>query len=330
MAVYTHLQHEEIEAIRAAYGNWKSLSVSPISEGIENSNYLLEITGQNDENEKAIFTIFEQRTRNEDVPFFLALMEHLQGCGVMIPRPIPLQNGAMMHRIRDQKMGVVFSYLHGRSLLGERLQHAPVMCFEQLGATVAKLHDGVAGFKETRQNDLALAGWQRLYEAIAPEADRIVEGLGQFIEQELHFLQRHWPQDLPTGVVHADLFPDNVFFEGDKISGVFDWYFACNDAYLYDVMITMNAWCFLENGQLNHSKARALLRAYHQRRPISAAERTQLPILARGAALRFLLTRSYDWLNQKEGAIVKVKDPLEYLHKLRYLQAWHADSEYVE
>ena len=190
--------------------------------------------------------------------------------------------------------------------------------FAALGGALARLHLAVADFAARRDNDLSLAGWRKLYEDCRPRADEVEPGLAAELGTELDALERSWPRDLPQGVVHADLFPDNVFFRGESVSGLIDFYFACNDAFAYDLAICLNAWCFESDRSFNVTKARLLLGQYRAQRPFGAAEFEALPLLARGSALRFLLTRLYDWLHHPAGALVKPKDPKEYLMKLRF------------
>jgi homoserine kinase type II len=197
-----------------------------------------------------------------------------------------------------------------------------------LGDALAHFHLAGADFPMFRANDLSLPGWRPLVKAIGAGADEVVPGLAAEIEKELSYLEQRWPSDLPEGVIHADLFPDNVFFLGDKVSGLIDFYFACNDTLAYDLAICLNAWCFEADGSFNITKARAMLQAYEGVRPLSEAELKWLPTLARGGALRFLLTRTYDWLNTHESALVRTKDPNEYLRKLRFHQRVKSYRDY--
>lgn len=316
MAVYTHLQQEEFDALAEAYGLGMLHRVMPIAEGIENSNFLLEYERPGEARARAILTVYEKRVKREDVPFYLSLMEHLAGRGMPSPRPLKRRDGASFSEVRDGKRAAMVTFLPGQSVTAPAAAH-----MRALGASVAQLHAAVNDFPLQRENDLALSGWQRLFALIEGEADDIALGLSYLMRQELDFLEKHWPNELPSGVVHADLFPDNVFFEGERVSGLIDWYFACTDAYLYDLVITMNAWCFDAQGKLDTALSSAFLSAYAQGRPISRDEAALLPILARGAALRFLLTRAYDWLNRQEGALVTVKDPMEYARKLAFHQS---------
>lgn len=322
MAVYTHLQHEELTALAEAYGLGMLQRAMPIAEGVENSNYLLEYSGHAGALERCILTIYEKRIEVADIPFYLSLMEHLSAKNIAAPRPLRRIDGEYVSSVRNEKKAAMVTFLSGKSVTAPQAVH-----LRGLGHTIAELHEAVSDFSLSRANDLSLAGWKRLFGAIDSRANEIMPGLAQVIEKELKFLEQAWPHELAKGVVHADLFPDNVFFEAEHLSGVIDWYFACTDAFLYDLIIAMNAWCFDGQGAFSSSHAAELLSAYHAKRPISQDERAILPILARGAALRFLLTRAYDWLHRQEGALVNVKDPLEYYHKLVFHQSlMHAGS----
>jgi homoserine kinase type II len=197
-----------------------------------------------------------------------------------------------------------------------------------VGGALARLHRAGGSFTMTLPNNLGVAGWQRLYEACGPRADEVQAGLGAELAGELAFFATAWPGSLPTGVIHADLFPDNVFFRDRELTGLIDFYFACTDAFAYDLAICLNAWCFEPGGDFNVTKARLLIGNYRDERPLDAREIAALPVLARGSALRFLLTRLYDWLNQTEGALVRPKDPLEYLKKLRFHRGIAGPAEY--
>jgi homoserine kinase type II len=211
------------------------------------------------------------------------------------------------------KPAAIVTFLSGRSL-----RRATTASCALLGQALAGLHLAASGFSLTRNNALGLNGWQRLHEACGHLADTVEPSLDVEVQDELRELVALWPRDLPTGVIHADLFPDNVFFQQDRVTGLIDFYFACNDLLAYDLAICLNAWCFESDYTFNVTKARALLEGYRSHRDLSAKELAALPILARGAALRFLMTRLYDWLHQVEGALVKPKDPREYLRKLRF------------
>jgi homoserine kinase type II len=317
MAVYTEVSDEELTAFLARYHIGALLSFKGIAEGVENSNYLLKT-----EQAQFILTLYEKRVCREDLPFFLGLMEHLAERGLPCPTPVHDRSGATLQQLAGRPAAVI-SFLNGYSVRRPRVEHCgPV------GGALADLHLAGVDFGIARQNALSLTGWRQLAEATADKADRLAAGLAEEIQNELRTLEGIWPNDLPRGVIHADLFPDNVFFRGELMSGLIDFYFACNDLFAYDVAVCLNAWCFEEPNAINITKARALLRGYNERRHLSEAEVHALPILARGAALRFLLTRLYDWFNTSESAMVKPKDPLEYRRKLRFHQAVRSPSDY--
>jgi homoserine kinase type II len=307
MAVYTDVGDDELRTFAACYEIGAVLSCKGIAEGVENSNFLVTTERGN-----FILTLYEQRVRPADLPFFIALMEHLARGGVPCPTPLKGRDGVALRALCGRPAALV-TFLSG--MWPRRIQ--PFHCAE-LGRALADLHRAGASFAAVRPNDLALAGWRRLARSCAARAAEIRPGLAEEIDAELDRLEAGWPRDLPRGVIHADLFPDNVFFRDREISGLIDFYFACTDFLAYDLAICLNAWCFESDGSLNVTKARLLLDGYRRVRALSAAELAALPLLARGAALRFLLTRLYDWLNQKEGALVRPKDPLEFLRRLRF------------
>ncbi len=307
MAVYTDVPDEELKAFIAEYAIGEVVSCKGIAEGVENSNYLLRT-----ESAAYILTIYEKRVDPADLPFFLALMEHLAAQGIACPTPIHGKDGKALRRLCGKPAAIV-SFLDG---LWPRRIH-PFHC-AGVGGALARLHNASAGFAQSRINNLSLAGWEGLYRACVPRADTVKAGLADELKRELEDLKRLWPKSLPQGVIHADLFPDNVFFRGETVSGIIDFYFACTDFFAYDLAICLNAWCFESDGSFNVTKARAMLAQYRAGRALDAAEIADLPVLARGSALRFLLTRLYDRLNHTEGALVKPKDPLEYLQKLRF------------
>jgi len=307
MAVYTDVPDDELKRFLADYALGEPVSCKGIAEGVENSNYLLKT-----ETGTYILTLYEKRVDPADLPFFLGLMDHLARKGIACPTPVHGRDGRALRQLCGRPAAIV-SFLEG--LWPRRIE--PYHC-AALGDALAGLHEAVADFRETRPNALALEGWRKLFEASQARADEVQPGLAAELGAELDLLGRSWPRDLPRGVIHADLFPDNVFFRGDAVSGLIDFYFACTDFLAYDVAICLNAWCFEADGSFNITKARMLLGHYRAKRPFSPAEFAALPILARGSALRFLLTRLYDLLNRKEGALVRPKDPLEYLAKLRF------------
>ncbi|MGH6750084.1 MAG: homoserine kinase, partial [Methyloceanibacter sp.] len=293
------------------------VSCKGIAEGVENSNFLLRA-----EQGTFILTLYEKRVQPQDLPFFIALMEHLAAHGIACPTPVKAKDGAALRSLCGRPAALV-TFLDG--LWPRRI--LPFHC-SGVGGALAKLHLAGAGFAMRRPNNLSVAGWRPLYEACKPRAHEVKAGLAEELGQELAELEQRWPRDLPEGTIHADLFPDNVFFLGDKVSGLIDFYFACNDTMAYDVAICLNAWCFESDGSFNITKARTMLQAYEGVRPLSEAELKWLPTLARGAALRFLLTRTYDWLNTDENALVRTKDPNEYLRKLRFHQRVKSYRDY--
>jgi homoserine kinase type II len=307
MAVYTDVPDDELRAFLADYALGEAVSCKGIAEGVENSNYLLRT-----ERGTYILTLYEKRVDPADLPFFLALLDHLASKGIACPTPIHAKDGKALRQLCGRPAAVV-SFLDGMWPRRIEAQHCSA-----IGGALAQLHRAVGDFRLKRANALALEGWQKLYQSCAARADEIAPGLTQELGEELDALTRLWPKDLPAGVIHADLFPDNVFFRGREVSGLIDFYFACNDFLAYDIAICLNAWCFEADGSFNVTKAKLLLRSYRAARELTREEIDVLPIFARGSALRFLLTRLYDRLNHPPGALVKPKDPLEYRQKLRF------------
>ena len=317
MAVYTELSETDLTGFVAAYPVGALLSCKGIAEGIENSNYLA-LT----ENGPFIITLYEKRVTPHDLPFYLGLMLHLQSRGIVCPLPVTGHDGQTV-RMAAGKPGALFTFLNGLPVRRPTRQH-----LASLGGATARLHLAAEGFAASRPNTLSLEGWQQLAEATLPRADEVAPDLAASISGEVEYLSRCWPTHLPTGIIHADLFTDNVFFRGEEVSGIIDFYFACNDMPAYEIAIVLNAWCFEPDGQFNSTKARAFVNAYHAVRPLGEAEREALPLLCRGAALRFLLTRLYDRLNPVPDALVTPKDPLEYWAKLRFHQGVGGIAEY--
>jgi homoserine kinase type II len=317
MAVYTDVPDEELRAFIAEYAIGEVISCKGIAEGVENSNFLLRT-----EAGTYILTLYEKRVAPADLPFFIALMEHLAAHGIACPTPVKARDGIALRQLCGRPAALV-SFLDGmwpRRIL-------PFHC-AGVGGALAKLHLAGAAFALERANNLSVAGWRSLFEACRARAHEVRPGLAQELGAELDALERAWPRDLPGGVIHADLFPDNVFFRHEEVSGLIDFYFACTDFLAYDLAICLNAWCFEPDGSFNVTKARLMLASYRAVRPLSAEEFAALPLLARGSALRFLLTRLYDWLNHPPGAFVRPKDPLEYLQKLRFHRSVTQPSAY--
>lgn len=310
MAVYTSIPDDALEALLTRYEIGRPTALQPIAEGVENSNFrLLTSTG------RYILTIYEKRVEPRDLPFFLALMDHLSARGIACPVPIHDRTGLSLQTLCGKPAAIV-SFLEGRS--PKRIDAA--RC-QALGRTLAALHAAVEDFSGHRANALSVTSWRPLFEACCRSPAPLPAGLAELVAPALETLETSWPNGLPAGVIHADLFPDNVFFEADAVSGVIDFYFACNDLFAYDVAICLNAWCFEPLGDYNLTKGRAFLQGYRAVRPLNPGEIEALPTLATGAAMRFLLTRLYDWLNQVEGALVKPKDPMEYAKKLAFHQS---------
>jgi homoserine kinase type II len=317
MAVYTEIGDDELRDFTALYELGEVLSCKGIAEGVENSNFLLTTARGN-----FILTLYEKRVAKADLPFFIALMDHLAHQGVACPTPVRAKDGEALRELCGRPAAIV-TFLTG--MWPRRID--PRHC-AALGEALARLHLAGAAFAMRRRNDLGPAGWRRLYETCRARADEVQPGLAAELGGELAALERAWPQGLPQGVIHADLFPDNVFFRDHALSGLIDFYFACTDFLAYDLAICMNAWCFEPDLSFNVTKARLLVARYRAVRPLAEAELLALPLLARGSALRFLLTRLYDWLNQTEGALVRPKDPIEFLKKLRFHRGIGGPSAY--
>ncbi len=311
MAVYTEVGDAELEAFLAEYDIGEADSFKGVAEGVENSNYLLATTrGQ------YFLTLYEKRVNPRDLPFFLGLMDHLAARGINCPRPIHGRDGNALRTLVG-KPAAITTFLHGLWPRRILLQHC-----RPVGEALAALHLAGQDFSLKRPNALSVAGWRPLFDGSRGHIDPALQAE---LQSELDFFEQSWPAGLPSGVIHADLFNDNVLFLHDRLSGLIDFYFACNDAFAYDVAICLNAWCFEADGSFNATKARALLQGYGGVRPLGEDERKVLPLLARGSALRFLLTRLYDWLHTPADALVKRKDPQEYLAKLRF----HRDTKSI-
>jgi homoserine kinase type II len=317
MAVYTDVAAEELAEFLKNYDIGELLSYKGIAEGVENSNFLMHTSKG-----AYILTLYEKRVAEGDLPYFLSLMAYLAEHGVSCPQPAKNRSGAVYATLAGRPAAII-NFLEGMWPRRPNAAHCA-----GVGEALAKVHLAGRDFPLFRANPLSVAGWRPLFERAADRADNVQIGLRDFIARELEYLEAHWPKDLPVGVIHADLFPDNVFFLGDKLSGLIDFPFSCNDILAYDVAICLNAWCFEPDHSFNVTKARALLNAYGRTRPLAEAEQKALPLLARGAALRFLLTRLVDLLNVPEGALVKPKDPLEYVRKLRFQQGVAGLNDY--
>jgi homoserine kinase type II len=317
MAVYTEVTDEALRSFLGDYDLGALLAYRGIAEGVENSNYALRTEAGD-----FILTLYEKRVDPADLPYFLALMEHLAARGVACPLPVQGRDGQAL-RCLAGRPAAICTFLPGVWPRRVRPEHcAP------LGEALARLHAAGAGFPRVRVNALGPAGWPPLLERCRESGDTVQPGLTAQVDAALEAILGAWPARgaLPEGQIHADLFPDNVFFLEDqerrpRVSGLIDFYFACTDLLAYDIAVCLNAWCFESDKAFNVTKARSLLAAYQRVRPLTAAERTALPVLCRGAALRFLLTRLHDWTTTPAGALVTRKDPLEYLRKLRFFAA---------
>lgn len=317
MAVYTDISGEEFTELLTRYSIGNFRSAQGIAEGVENTNYLL-LTDKNN----YIATVFEKRVNADELPFFMGLKEHLAKKGIPCPRPVEDKQGNVIQDIKGRKAAIV-TFLEGA--WPRRITNAHC---KELGKMLASMHLATQDFKLSRPNAMGQSAFKSLFELDKAKADNFLPGLKDDVTQALKRLEEEWPKKLPTGVIHADLFPDNVFFRDEKLTGVLDFYFACNDYYAYDLAICLNAWCFEERAEFNITKAKLLIDSYQQVRPLTAEEKAAFPVLARAAALRFLLSRLHAWLNPVEGAFVKVKDPKEYLLKYRFHSGVNNISEY--
>jgi homoserine kinase type II len=317
MAVYTDVSADDLTRFLSVYDIGELLFYKGIAEGVENSNFLVHTSAGN-----FILTLYEKRVAEDDLPFFLGLMEHLAERGITCPQPVKNRQGGVLGKIAGRPAAIV-TFLDGLWIRRPSPSHCSAV-----GEALARLHLAGADFKPKRANALSIESWRPLYEHATVRGDSVRQGLCSEIEMELDALEKSWPRRLPQGVIHADLFPDNVFFLGNKLSGLIDFYFACTDTLAYDVAVCLNAWCFESDHSYNVTKGRSLLNAYGKVRALSEAERNALPVLARGAAMRFLLTRLVDWLAVPDGALVRPKDPLEYYRKLRFHQSVKSVQDY--
>jgi len=307
MAVYTDVSFEDLESFLESYDLGEPRVFKGIAEGVSNSNYFLQT-----ETGAYILTLYEMRVEAADLPFYLALMEHLACSEIQCPTPVHARNGEVTGLLNGRPAAIL-TFLDGVSLRRPTAEHC-----QAAGRALAALHEAGASFKGRRANALGPQGWRTLADDCAQKADTVGDGMRALIEEELASLTAAWPATLPQGIIHADLFPDNVLFVNDRLSGIIDFYFACNDALAYDLAVMLNAWCFETDGAFNLTKGRALFAGYQTMRKLNLAERAAFPLLCRGAALRFLLTRLYDWINHNPIALVRPKDPREFARRLRF------------
>lgn len=307
MAVYTHIGEAALRAFLSNYEIGSLISFKGIAAGVENSNYVLETTSAH-----FILTLYEKRVDPSDLPFYLGLMSHLSSNGFPCPLPVADQEGRVIKTLEGRPAAIV-TFLNGYDLQAIKTDH----CW-QLGAAMARMHEAGKDFPQTRQNDLSISGWHELRGKCAGQLEAHFPGLEKLIDEELATLSTLWPDALPQGAIHADLFPDNVFFLDEEFAGVIDFYFACTDALAYDLAVAANAWCFNEGHVFSPALYEALLQGYERVRPLESEEKQALPLLCRGAALRFLLTRAHDWVFPQEGALVVAKNPLDYEKRLKH------------
>jgi homoserine kinase type II len=305
VAVYTDITDQALEAFLDAYELGRPSAFKGIAEGVENSNFLLET-----ETGRYILTVYERRVRRDELPFFLNLLQWLAGRGFPSATPVADREGRLLNAINGKPAALV-AFLPGISVRRPTLTQC-----REAGAGLAWLHQAAEGFPGRRANDLGQGAWAHAFAPHANAAEALEPGLRALIESDLAALAATWPRDLPEGIVHADYFPDNVFFLEGRFAGAIDFYFAAWDALAYDIGVALNAWCFDKSDAFDPARGRAFLAGYETRRPLSAEEREALPVLARGAALRFFITRLADWGAALPGALVKPKDPLEYARKL--------------
>ncbi len=315
MAVYTKISLQELRQFLNQFSLGNIIKFEPIIAGIENSNYFLHTRKG-----RFVLTLFEARTRKEDLPFFLALMAHLRNNGLPIAEVMKDNSNKTIFDLKGRP-AILVSFLDG----APHDPPSPQDCYK-IGQAMARMHLAVHDFPQNRKNDLSLSGWRRLAQQCLPGAEKCDPILPQLIAGELAYLSENWSrfETLPQGIIHADLFADNILFNGNEISAIIDFYFACSDYFAYDLAISICANCFDQHHDLQGAKMQEMMEGYHSAKPLSQEEQTALPLLMRGACLRFLLTRLYDWLHQKPGAFVTVKNPNEYTKKILSLREYYA------
>ena len=310
MAVYTHLNADDLAGLIAEYDVGELVSAKGIAEGVSNSNWLVETTAG-----RFILTMYEHRVDAADLPFFLGLLDHLSSKGSPVPRTIHDRAGASFRTIHEKAVALI-EFLPGVSIDTPHPAQA-----RAVGEALAGIHLAAADFPQERENTMGLAAWRKLLGDCGERLGEIDTGLPDHVARELDYLDKNWPVALPRSVIHADLFPDNVLMLGNRVSGLIDFYFACTDMMAYDVAVTHAAWCFEAGGGFRPAISEALIAGYHARRPLPAEAWTALPVLARGAAMRFLASRAYDWLNTPADALVTRKDPMVFARRLAFYEA---------
>ena len=308
LAVYTHVSAEEMEALLARYDAGRLTSAKGIAEGVENSNYLIDTTSA-----RFILTLYEKRVDAADLPFFMALLDHLADKGVPVPRALRAGDGTQIQTLCGRPACLI------EFLPGVSVSHPTPAQAHSTGAALGRMHAALADFAGDRPNALGPQGWRDLAARCGDDLDRIAPGLKARVDAELAFLDAHWPSALPRAAIHADLFPDNVLMLGEEVGGLIDFYFACTEIRAWDVAVTHAAWTFENDGTGFHAAlSAALIAGYDATFGLSTDERAAFPVLARGACLRFLLTRAWDWLNTPADALVTRKDPLAFLRRLDF------------
>ncbi|MDP3738552.1 MAG: homoserine kinase [Hyphomonadaceae bacterium] len=317
MAVYTDIDDAALDGLLAEYDLGPPLVFKGIAEGVENSNFLLETPKG-----RYILTVFEKRAKPADLPFFMGMMAHLAEKGFPAPLPVPAKDGQPLRTLQG-KPAVIITFLQGMSPRRPDIDQC-----RHLGAGLARFHRALDDFRMRRPNDLSIASWPKLWEGRAAEADALSHGLASQVSGDLEFLKANWPKTLPGGAIHADMFPDNTFFLDGKLSGVIDFYFACTDFLAYDIAVCLNAWAFERRGEYNLTKGRALIAGYESVRRLEPRERSALPVLSRGAAMRFFLTRLVDLASTPKDALVKPHNPLDYAERLGFHRQAKSPEDY--
>jgi homoserine kinase type II len=317
MAVYTKLEHQEVRQFLEQYNINNFKDYEGITEGVENTNYLIKTSEQD-----YILTIYEKRVDENDLPFFIKLLSYLSENKFPCPKPIANKNNEKINRIKNKNAALV-TFLNGQS----KNKITSEECFE-IGKITAQLHEITKKFDINRKNNLSIENWESIFEKTIKQKIDLDESIIKKTKNYLNFLKDKWPKNLPQGIIHADLFPDNIFFTNNKVSGIIDFYFACNDFFAYEIAICINSLCFDNNSTFNMTKAKNLIDGYTSIRTLSEDEKKYLPILSMGAAMRFFLTRLYDFYHTDNKADVKIKDPFEYLKKIEFHSTIKNFNEY--
>ena len=317
MAVYTKLEHQEVRQFLEQYNINNFKDYKGITEGVENTNYLIKTSEQD-----YILTIYEKRVDENDLPFFIKLLSYLSENKFPCPKPIANKNNEKINRIKNKNAALI-TFLNGQS----KNKITSEECFE-IGKITAQLHEITKKFDINRKNNLSIENWESIFEKTIKQKIDLDESIIKKTKNYLNFLKDKWPKNLPQGIIHADLFPDNIFFTNNKVSGIIDFYFACNDFFAYEIAICINSLCFDNNSTFNMTKAKNLIDGYTSIRTLSEDEKKYLPILSMGAAMRFFLTRLYDFYHTDNKADVKIKDPFEYLKKIEFHSTIKNFNEY--